>query len=156
MLRHLSLSLALLAAQPVFAQNAAPVVHTAAQIHQLEAKLMQDAKKSPTGVGVGGLDDFGTYSSHMIVRVHTGEAERHKLWADQIVVDKGTITLVSGGTIVGEHALPAPGESRGTSIEGGKEVVLHPGDIVHIPAGLAHLVKIAPGTTTTYLVFKEK
>ena len=44
----------------------------------------------------------------------------------------------------------------GSGIEGGKEFVLHAGDIVHIPANIPHWIKLAPGTTTTYLVFKEK
>jgi quercetin dioxygenase-like cupin family protein len=49
-----------------------------------------------------------------------------------------------------------PGETLGSGIEGGKEIILNAGDIVHIPAGIPHWVKIAPNTTTTYLVFKEK
>jgi quercetin dioxygenase-like cupin family protein len=49
-----------------------------------------------------------------------------------------------------------PGETLGSGIDGGKEVILNAGDIVHIPAGIPHWVKVAPGTTTTYLVFKEK
>jgi hypothetical protein len=74
-----------------------------------------------------------------------------------MVVQKGTITLVTGGTMQGEHPNgTAPGETLGTSIQGGKETVLHPGDIVHIPAGMPHQAKIAPNTTVTYLVFKEK
>jgi mannose-6-phosphate isomerase-like protein (cupin superfamily) len=74
-----------------------------------------------------------------------------------MVVKKGTITLVTGGTMQGEHPNgTAPGETLGTSIQGGKETLLHAGDIVHIPAGIPHQAKIAPGTTVTYLVFKEK
>jgi quercetin dioxygenase-like cupin family protein len=49
-----------------------------------------------------------------------------------------------------------PGETLGSGIDGGKEVVLHAGDIVHIPAGIPHWIKVALATTTTYLVFKEK
>jgi quercetin dioxygenase-like cupin family protein len=49
-----------------------------------------------------------------------------------------------------------PGETLGSGIDGGKKIVLHAGDIVHIPAGIPHWVKVPPGTITTYLVFKEK
>jgi mannose-6-phosphate isomerase-like protein (cupin superfamily) len=157
MLPRLILSLALVAAQPLLAQTAAPVIHLAAEFQQLEAKLMDAAKKNPKGVGLANIDDFGTYTSLFVVRVHTGEAEQHEQWADQMIIEKGTPTLVTGGTIVGAHRVPnQPGETRGTDVQGGKEVVLHPGDVVHIPANLPHIVKLAPGATTTYLVFKEK
>jgi len=76
-----------------------------------------------------------------------------------MVVKEGTITLVTGGALQGEHPNGGPGrpgETLGSGIEGGKEIVLHAGDIVHIPAGVPHWVKIAPGTVTSYLVFKEK
>jgi quercetin dioxygenase-like cupin family protein len=59
----------------------------------------------------------------------------------------------------GEHpntSATKPGETLGSGVEGGKEVTLHAGEIAHIPAGVPHWVKVAPGTTTTYFVFKEK
>jgi mannose-6-phosphate isomerase-like protein (cupin superfamily) len=147
----------LLATAPIFAQMNTPTVHTAADLKAIEAKALVAAKASPTGAGNVPIDDFGTYTSHIIVRVKSGEAELHEHWADQIIMQKGTITVVTGGTIVGGHPVPnQPGETRGTSIQGGTEITLHAGDIVHIPANLPHWVKLAPGTTTTYIVFKEK
>jgi mannose-6-phosphate isomerase-like protein (cupin superfamily) len=155
MLRHIALAVALAAAQPLLAQNI--TLHTAADLHQIESSLATKARIIPTGVATSPLDNFGTYTSMLIVRLHTGEAELHKDWADQMVIQKGTLTLVYGGTITGEHPLPSnPSELRGTALEGGKEVTLHAGDIVQIPAGLPHWVKLAPGATTTYIVFKEK
>ena len=156
MLRRTVLTLALAATQPILAQTAAPILHTGAELHQLEAKLTAAAAKIPTGVATSPLDNFGAYTSMLIVRLHTGEAEQHQSWADQMIIQKGTLTLVYDGKIVGEHPLPNnPGELRGASLEAGKEIVLHPGDIVHIPAGMPHWVKLAPGATTTYIVFKE-
>jgi hypothetical protein len=156
MLRQIPLALTLLAI-PAAAQTVAPIVHTAADFHQLEAKLLPAARKAPAGVATSPIDNFGTYTSLFIVRVHTGEAELHKDWADQMVIQRGTLTLVYGGTITGEHPMPEnPSEIRGTGLEGGKELTLHAGDIVHISAGLPHWVKLAPGATTTYIVFKEK
>jgi hypothetical protein len=153
------LSLALLITQPLFSQTTEPTVHTAADLQQREAKLIETAKASPTGFAIGRLEDYGNDYTLLVVRLHTGEAERHQFFADQIVINKGTITLVTGGTMQGEHPNNGPGrpgETLGSGIEGGKEIVLHAGDIVHIPAGIPHWVKVAPGTTTTYLVFKEK
>ena len=151
--RSIILSLTLIAAPSLIAQT----VHTIADLQQREAKLLATAKGAPTGLGTDIMDDYGNDRTLLVVRVHSGDPERHQLWADQMVIQKGTVTLVTGGTILEPNSVPnQPGEVRGTSIQGGKEVVLHAGDIVHIPANLPHWVKVAPGTTTTYLVFKEK
>ena len=159
MLRSIVLSLTLIAPQPLLAQSTDPVVHTAADLQQREAKLIETAKASPTGLAVGRLEDYGNDYTLLVVRLHTGDAERHQFFADQIVITKGTITLITGGTMQNEHpnnTAGRPGETLGSGIDGGKEVVLHTGDIAHIPAGIPHWVKVAPGATTTYLVFKEK
>jgi mannose-6-phosphate isomerase-like protein (cupin superfamily) len=155
MLPRIVLSLTLAAAAPALAQSADILVHTTADLNQREAKLLAAAKASPSGVAFDTFDDLGSYKTLLVVRVHTGDAELHEQWADQMIINKGTITLVTGGTMQGGHTT-APGETRGPGIEGGKEVVLHPGDIAHIPANVPHWVKIAPGTTTTYLIVKEK
>jgi len=156
--RSIVLCLALIAT-PLFAQTTEPIAHTAADLQQREVKLIETAKASPSGMAIGRLEDYGNDYTLLVVRVHTGEAERHQFFADQIVIKEGTITLVTDGTMQGEHPNNgpcSPGETLGSSVEGGKEIVLHAGDIVHIPAGIPHWVKVAPGTTTTYLVFKEK
>ena len=151
--RSIILSLTLIAAPSLIAQT----VHTTADMQQREAKPLATAKAAPTGLGTDIMDDYGNDRTLLVVRVHSGDPERHQLWADEMVVKKGTITLVTGGTMQGEHPNgTAPGETLGTSIQGGKETLLHAGDIVHIPAGIPHQAKIAPGTTVTYLVFKEK
>jgi mannose-6-phosphate isomerase-like protein (cupin superfamily) len=151
------LSLALTTALPALAQSTDPTIHTAADLQQREAKLMEAAKASPTGLASATTDDFGSSKIVLVVRVHTGPAERHQLWADQMVISTGTVTLVSGGTMQEEKPNgTAPGETVGSGIQGGKEVVLHAGDIAHVPAGVPHWVKVAPGTTTTYIIFKDK
>jgi hypothetical protein len=158
MLARIFLSLTLLTT-PLIAQTTEPTVHTAADLQQREATLIETAKASPTGLAIGRLEDYGNDYTLLVVRLHTGDAERHQFFSDQIVVKEGTITLVTGGTMQGEHPNNGPGrpgETLGSGIQGGKEIVLHAGDIVHIPAAIPHWVKVAPGTTTTYLVFKEK
>jgi len=155
-MRASKLILALLVTSPLLAQSG-PTLHSASDLAKLEAKLTATAKTSPTGFSMDTIDDFGSARTLYIVRVHTGDAELHEGWADQMVITKGSVILVTGGNIQGGHGLPnQPGETRGPSLEGGKEITLHTGDTVHIPAGVPHWVKVAPGTTTTYLVFKEK
>jgi hypothetical protein len=141
---------------PAFAQPA-PTLHSATDLAKLEAKLSTAAKASPTGYSSETIDDFGSARTMVVVRVRTGDAELHQNWADQMVISKGSVILVTGGAIKGGHTQPNQAdETRGPSIEGGKEITLHAGDTVHVPAGVPHWVKVAPGTTTTYLVFKEK
>jgi hypothetical protein len=160
MLPRIVRSIALIAATPLIAQTAQttdPTIHTAADQQQREAKLMDDARQSPTGLASATVDDFGSSKFLLVVRVHTGAPERHQLWADQMIIKKGTVTLVTGGTMQGEYSNGnSPGETLGTEVQGGKEVVLHAGDIAHVSAGLPHWVKLALGTTATYIVFKEK
>jgi mannose-6-phosphate isomerase-like protein (cupin superfamily) len=155
MLRNIFLSLTLIAAAPLLAQSTDPIVHTTADLQQREAKLLAAAKTSPGGVAFDTIDDFGSYKNLLVVCVHTGDAELHQDWADQMVIIKGTFTVVTGGTMQAGHTT-APGETRGPGIEGGKEVVLHTGDIAHIAANVPHWVKLAPNTTVTYLIVKEK
>ena len=152
------LVLLLALATPILAQTSTePTIHTNADLDQREAKLLATANSNSTGLASEVMDDYGNDRTYLVVRVHTGGAERHQFWADQIVVRKGTITLVTGGTMQGEHPNgTSPGETLASSIEGGKEVVLHPGEIAHVPANIPHWVKVAPGTTTTYLIYKEK
>jgi mannose-6-phosphate isomerase-like protein (cupin superfamily) len=148
------LSLALATTLSALAQPA-PVVHFSTELAQREAKLLAAAKASPSGNAFDTFDDIGSYKTLLVVRVHTGDAELHEQWADQMVITKGTLTLVTGGTMQEGH-ITASGETRGPGIQGGKEVILRPGDIVRIPAHVPHWVKLTPGTTTSYLVFKEK
>jgi hypothetical protein len=152
-------ALALLAASPLLAQSAGTTVHTTADLQKREAKLTETAKALPSGLASDTVEDYGNNYTLVVVRLHTGDSERHASWADQFVVSKGTITLVTGGTMLDEHpskTATREGETVGSGLQGGTEVTLHAGDIAHVPAGVPHWVKIAPGTTATYLVFKEK
>ncbi len=47
-----------------------------------------------------------------------------------------------------------PGEIRGPSIKGGTEVRLTAGDVLHIPAKVAHQMKLDAGKHVTYFVTK--
>ncbi len=86
-------------------------------------------------------------------REGSGLAEVHDKEADIMVISRGEVTMVYGGTIV-DGKTTAPGETRGPSITGGTEVKLGPGDVLHIPAKVAHQMKLAPGAQVTYFVTK--
>jgi mannose-6-phosphate isomerase-like protein (cupin superfamily) len=86
-------------------------------------------------------------------REGSGQAELHDKQADIMVISSGDITMVYGGTIV-DGKTTAPGETRGASIKGGTEVKLSAGDVLHIPAKVAHQMKLDPGKQVTYFVTK--
>jgi mannose-6-phosphate isomerase-like protein (cupin superfamily) len=86
-------------------------------------------------------------------REGSGLAEWHEKQADVMFISAGQITMVYGGTIV-EAKTTAPGEMRGTSIKGGTEAKLGPGDVLHIPAKVPHQMILAPGSKVTYFVTK--
>ena len=60
---------------------------------------------------------------------------------------------MTGGTVEGAR-LTKPGETRGTSIEGGVRQELRAGDVAHVPAGLSHQMLVAGEQTVTCLVLK--
>jgi mannose-6-phosphate isomerase-like protein (cupin superfamily) len=99
---------------------------------------------------------LGTYDNHLIGISHregNGTAELHETQTDIMIVEVGKATLIVGGTMVAPKTVKAH-EVRGTSIEGGEERELGPGDVVHIPSKVPHQLKIEAGTKFTYLVIK--
>lgn len=123
----------------------------ASQVRSSEQELstrMDDQKFSWQGLG--------TYDNHLIGISHRegdGSAELHETQTDIMIVEAGNATLIVGGTMVAPKTVK-PHEVRGTSIEGGSERKLAPGDIVHISSNIPHQLKIAPGVKFTYLVVK--
>jgi mannose-6-phosphate isomerase-like protein (cupin superfamily) len=86
-------------------------------------------------------------------REGSGQAELHEKQADIMMISVGEVTMVTGGTIV-DGKTTQPGEIRGPSIQGGTEVKLGPGDVLHIPAKVPHQMKLDPGTQVTYFTVK--
>jgi len=86
-------------------------------------------------------------------REGSGLAEWHEKQADLIMISAGEITMVVGGTIV-DGKTTAPGEMRGSSIQGGTDLKLGPGDVLHIPTKTPHQMKLAAGAQVTYFVTK--
>jgi mannose-6-phosphate isomerase-like protein (cupin superfamily) len=96
------------------------------------------------------------YKDHYFLlarRGETGSSEVHEHEADVFVVETGEATIVTGGTLVNPQTTK-PGELRGTSINGGEKHTLAKGDVIHIPAGVAHQLLIEKGKPFAYFVVK--
>jgi hypothetical protein len=74
---------------------------------------------------------------------------------DPAPIEKGSATLITGGTIVDAKA-DKDGETKGTRIESGKTQTIAPGDVIIVPAGLPHQLLIPPGTLYSAMVAKIK
>jgi mannose-6-phosphate isomerase-like protein (cupin superfamily) len=101
------------------------------------------------------LGEFGNHNVLMVYREASGPSETHAGWTDFYVVQSGSATLMVGGKLTGSR-LDAPGEMRGTGVEGARKVELQAGDVVNIPPGTAHQVVVAPGKPITDLIVKGK
>jgi len=99
------------------------------------------------------LGSEGNRTFSIAHREGSGQAEWHEKVADVLMISAGSVTLVYGGEVV-DGKTTAPGEIRGASIKGGTEVALVAGDVIHIPAKVPHLMKLASGRQVTYFVTK--
>jgi len=66
----------------------------------------------------------------LTLRKKSGGAEIHPKFADIFVVIHGQATLMTGSMVVNPK-LASPGETQGTSVQGGSPTQLHQGDVVH-------------------------
>ena len=124
---------------------------TAGNIKQAATELA--GKLNPQGLATQNLADMGNYQFLVALRRQSGAAEVHQKMADIFVIETGEANLVTGGTVVNPSNL-SPGEIRGTAIENGAERRVAAGDVLTIPAGMPHQMKLAPGKEVSYLVIK--
>jgi len=125
------------------------------QIDRWSIATTKYAADAPSGAYSQPIGQYGNHATALVTRVKTGEAEQHRDWNDIFVVTAGEASLVSGGHLVDGHLI-APGENRGSSIEGGTVKALQPGSVVHIDAQIPHQLIINSGKSTTYFVVKVK
>ncbi len=88
----------------------------------------------------------GAYSINIRI-VKQGDAPLvHATSCDLWIVQAGTATAVTGGTLVGGHKNnPLVDDIAGTSITGGLEQPMKAGDILYVPPGVPHTFKDITG-----------
>jgi quercetin dioxygenase-like cupin family protein len=65
------------------------------------------------------------------------DVEVHASDGDLFYVIEGEATLITGGTVIGGRTT-APGQIRGSKVEGGQSHHLTKGDVMWVPAGVPH------------------
>ncbi|HEV2278662.1 MAG TPA: hypothetical protein VGS02_10830 [Acidobacteriaceae bacterium] len=130
------------AQQPVFLQK-----DVKARIEPLIAEAKAKGSSGAT------LADYGSYKLQLSVRSVSGGAEIHAHWDDVMMVEQGSATLITGGTVP-DAKTNADGETHGSKIVGGQEQTLNPGDMVTVHAGTPHQLLIPVGTIYSSVVVK--
>ena len=138
------------APSPTAPQDSA-VVFPVADVHTQIDKLVADAKtKGSSGATV---EDYGSYKIQLSVRTVSGGAEVHAHWDDVMMVEQGSATLITGGTVV-DGKTGADGETHGSKIDGGQSQKINPGDVLTIRAGTPHRLIVEAGTIYGAVVVK--
>jgi len=130
-----------------------PVDHWAHAVLLERVAYLRRMAKFGDGTASETLKEYPQHFAMLLFRSRSGEAEVHERLADLFVVLSGTATLVTGGVVAGARTV-APGETRGTSIEGGVRQTLRAGDVAHVPAGTPHQMLLKGEETIASLVMK--
>jgi mannose-6-phosphate isomerase-like protein (cupin superfamily) len=122
------------------------IVRAARVKHLADSLAPLGSKSAPLGQGAN-------FSYTLWHRDTSGGLERHEAWADVLVVQSGSATILAGGVQDGATE-SSPGEWRGGTARGATRQVIRAGDVVTTPAGTPHQMILAPGEKISYIVFK--
>ncbi|MGA3343550.1 MAG: hypothetical protein ABSC76_01670 [Terracidiphilus sp.] len=123
---------------------------------EVQTQLAQLAPQAKVNGSSGStLASYGNLALKLSVRTASGGAEIHAHLDDLMIVEQGSATLVSGGKVI-DAKTDSEGETKGTSIQGGRSRTIAPGDVIIVPAGVPHQLLISPGTLYSALVAKIK
>jgi len=130
----------------VGAQAIGAMKMSSSEIFYLQNERVKEAFKM--GAPLIEVSDYKVHASH---RDKSGEAEVHDHETDIIYVLEGSATFVTGGAVVDGRAT-APGETRGSGIEGGETRQIAQGDVIIVPRGTPHWFKKVDGILNYYVV----
>lgn len=142
--RVLSVLMATLMAGPAMTAEPAPLpAATAAEIAALTEKAAATIKPGQPLVALPMLD-FGPYRAVLEYRQAGAPAAVHKTQAEIFHVVSGAGQMVTGGTLNAARMVDAANES-GTGISGGTSRRVTAGDMLVVPAGVAHWIPSVEG-----------
>jgi mannose-6-phosphate isomerase-like protein (cupin superfamily) len=123
--------------------------------HVWKSSELSGFEQKLSGKKVGGqsLVRWANYNAGINHREATGEAEVHEHVVDFLLIRTGEATIVLGGKVQNPKTT-APGETRGSGIDGGDKQKVGPGDIIHVPANTPHQFLLDAGKQITYTAIK--
>ncbi len=143
-------------AHPAPLQGPAPIQNKILvfQGQQLQAQLAQLVERAKiTHHGGAELARSGNIALQLSVMPGNGPGELHRNADDLLMIQQGSATVVTGGTMLNGKDHPG-GNTYGSGLEGGDSTPISAGDIVIIPAGLTHQLLVPPGTVLVMIVGK--
>jgi mannose-6-phosphate isomerase-like protein (cupin superfamily) len=102
------------------------------------------------------FETLGTYKGHsvyLVLRGRTAPAEFHETEEDIQIGVRGTATFVIGGELIEPRKLPRK-QQQGSGIKGGAKFPVGPGDVVHVPTAVPHVLLIEPNKPYLYILIK--
>jgi len=134
------------AVSPITAPKASIDSSTAAGIamNQAKATVIDHKDVANAFAKDGTLAEAMSYKVNASRRDGPGMAEIHTHATDVIYVVEGSATFITGGFARDAKEI-APGEIRGSAIEGGETHQISKGDVVLVPAGVPHWFKEVRG-----------
>lgn len=145
--------LALVPGSVACAQDVGDFIYMPAE--RLEAAATEASNAAPAPLLANTLEQRPHHASIMVRRTESSAPELHEEFDDIYIVHAGSAVLVYGGRYDGGE-LTDPGEFRGGSIAGGSRQELAPGDVVIVPADVAHQVEVEAGGSIVYHVVKVR
>jgi mannose-6-phosphate isomerase-like protein (cupin superfamily) len=120
--------------------------------HRTADQLRASVAKTTNGLATATIPT-GEATVLMVRREKTGEIELHSYQNDVFVAHDGHATVLIGDAVTGNRQI-SPGEWRGGVISGAKSYDMGPGDVLWIPAGLPHQVRVPDNGSFNYLAMK--
>lgn len=99
---------------------------------------------------------IATSGNHRFLVTHreaSGQSEFHETESDIVFAQSGSAKVIYGGKMI-DPKTTAPGEQRGSGIQGGLEKVIGPGDVMVIPSKTPHQFVPQGKTPFNYFVVK--
>lgn len=138
--------------QSLLAQSSKIDLYTAGELTKQE-QLYRGKVDAKTGSVGRVLKRYPNHSTMLVLRERDGESELHQDFADLFIVVDGKAELWTGGKMQNARQTDQ-GEQRGSGLVEAAHVLISKGDIVHIPAGVPHQVRVTKGMSITYFVLK--
>jgi uncharacterized RmlC-like cupin family protein len=125
---------------------------------EIATKQQDLLKEAATKASSWRIADYGDHILSMAAQTKSSAPEMHEMWSDVIIVTNGKASLLTGGTLVNPvgRGTAGSGEMGGSNITGAKTQEIQQGDVVNIPAGTPHWIKIAAGDSFAYMIVKVK
>jgi mannose-6-phosphate isomerase-like protein (cupin superfamily) len=102
------------------------------------------------------FETLGTYKGHsvyLVLRGKTAPAEYHETESDIQIGVSGSATFVIGGELIDAKKLPRK-QQQGSGIKGGSQFPVGPGDVIHVPVAVPHVLQIEAGKPYLYILIK--